>query len=88
MSMRIKIKEPDPFDGTHNNKLFGNLYWDIEQYLEQLNGSSGKAKVNVAMMFLIGTAKLWWRNRAEDLTTRRTLEKIKNWAEMKEALKA
>jgi hypothetical protein len=32
--MRIKIKELEPYDGTHNAKLFGNFYWDIEQYLE------------------------------------------------------
>jgi hypothetical protein len=39
-------------------------------------------------MFLIGTAKLWWKNRVEDLVAGRTTEKIENWAEMKAALKA
>jgi hypothetical protein len=34
MPMRIKIKEPEPYDGTHNAKLLGNFCWDIEQYLE------------------------------------------------------
>jgi hypothetical protein len=62
MPMRIKIKEPEPYDGTCNAKLLGNFCWDIEQYLEQLNKSSNKAKVNVVAMFLTGTAKLWWRN--------------------------
>jgi hypothetical protein len=62
MPMRIKIKEPEPYDGTHNAKLLGNFCWDIEQYLEQLNESLDEAKVNVAMMFLTGTTKLWWRN--------------------------
>jgi hypothetical protein len=49
---------------------------------------SDKAKVNVAMMFLTGTTKLWWRNQVEDLVAGRTIEKIENWAEMKATLKA
>jgi hypothetical protein len=44
MPMRIKIKEPEPYDGTHNAKLLGNFCWDIEQYLEQLNESSMKPR--------------------------------------------
>jgi hypothetical protein len=53
--MRIKIKEPKPYDGTHNAKFLGNFCWDIEKYLEQLNGSLDEAKVNnVIAMFLIG----------------------------------
>ena len=60
--MRIKIKEPEPYDKTHNTKLLGNFNWVIEQYLEQLNRISDEAKVNAAVMFLTRTAKLWWRN--------------------------
>jgi hypothetical protein len=30
MSMRIKIKEPEPYDDTHNAKLLGKFCWDIE----------------------------------------------------------
>lgn len=33
--MRMKIKEPKPYNGTHNAKLLGNLCWVIEEYLEQ-----------------------------------------------------
>jgi hypothetical protein len=78
MPMRIKIKKLESYDGSHNAKLFDNLYWDIEQYLEQLNGSADEAKVNATTMFLIGTTKLWWRNRAKDLTVGRIAKKIKN----------
>jgi hypothetical protein len=53
-----------------------------------LNGSSDKAKVNAATMFLTGTTKIWWRNRLEDLAVGRTFEKIENWSKMKENLKA
>jgi hypothetical protein len=53
-----------------------------------LNESSEEAKVNSTKMFLEGIAKIWWRNRVEDLAVGRIVEKIENWAEMKEALKA
>jgi hypothetical protein len=86
--MRIETKEPEPYDGTHIAKLSRTFYCDIDQYLEQLNGGSDEAKVNVATMFFTGTAKLWWRNRVEDLAVGRTIEKIENWAEMKATLKA
>jgi len=33
--MRMKIKEPKPYNGTHNAKLLGNLCWVTEEYLEQ-----------------------------------------------------
>jgi len=69
--MRINIKELEPFDENHNAKLFKHFCWDIDYYLECLNGSSDKAKVNIAVMFLIGTTKFWWRNRVEDLDVER-----------------
>jgi hypothetical protein len=59
MSMRIKINELDPYDATHSVKLLGKFYWDIEQYLEQLNRCLDEAKVNVAAMFLTRNTKLW-----------------------------
>jgi hypothetical protein len=86
--IRINIKEFKPYDETCNAKLLGNVCWDIEQYLEQLNGSLDEAKVNVSTMFLIGTTKIWWRNQVEDLAARRIIENIENWAEMKATLKA
>ena len=32
--MRIKVKEPEPFDGTRNTKLLGIFCWDVEQHLD------------------------------------------------------
>jgi len=87
MPMRIKIKEPEPYDDTRNTKLLDNFCWDSEQYLD-LNASSNEAKVNIAAMFLRGTAKLWWRNRVEDLVAGKIVEKIENLAKMKATLKA
>jgi hypothetical protein len=81
------MKEPEPYDGTQNAKMLGNFCWDMEQYLEQMNGSPEEAKVNVVVMYLTGTVKLWWRNRVEDLAAGRITEKIENWTEMKATLK-
>jgi hypothetical protein len=44
-----------------------------------MNGSSHEAKVNVTVMFLIGTTNIWWRNRVEDLESNHTIDKIDNW---------
>jgi hypothetical protein len=52
--MQIKMKETKPYDRTCNAKLLGNLCWDMEQYLEQLNVSLEEAKVNIVAMFLTG----------------------------------
>jgi hypothetical protein len=68
--------------------MFHNFYWDMEQYLEKMSRSPNDAKVNAIDMFLIGTAKLWWRNRVKDLEFRSTNENIENWVEMKASLKA
>ena len=37
MLMRIKIKEPEPYENTCNFKLLSNVFWDIKKYLEKLN---------------------------------------------------
>jgi len=87
-TMKIRMKEPQPFDGTRDSKLLGNFCWDVEQYLDQMNGCSDEAKVNAAAMFLTDTAKLWWRNRAEDVASGKITEKIETWEQMKAALKA
>jgi hypothetical protein len=54
--MRITINKPEPYDMTHKDRLFGNFYWDIEQYLAQLNISLDEVKVNVATIFWTRTA--------------------------------
>jgi len=53
-----------------------------------MNGSSEETKVNVVAMFLTDVAKLWWRNRAEDVAVGKVLDKIENWEQMKASLKA
>ena len=63
-SLRIKIKEPNSYDVTHDVKLLGSFYWDVEQYLEHMGRSLDAMKVNVVTMFLKGIVKLWWRTRA------------------------
>jgi hypothetical protein len=68
--------------------LLENFCLRIEQYLEHMNRSLDKAKVNVVLMFLMGTMKIWWRNHEKYLAIGRTMEKIKIWAEMKVSLKA
>ena len=82
------MKEPKPYDDTRDVKLLGNFCWDVEYYLEQMNEISKESKVNVVAMFLIGTTKLWWRNRAEDVAAGKVTKQIENSEEMKVPLKA
>jgi hypothetical protein len=56
--------------------------------LEQLNESLDEDKVNVVVMLLTGTIKLWWRNQVEDLVDWRIIEQIENYTNMKASLKA
>ena len=82
------MKEPQSYERTQNAKMSDKFCWDMGKYLEQMNESLEEDKVNVVAMYLTWTLKLWWSNRVEDLVVRRITEKIENWAEMKEALKA
>ena len=66
-TMKIWMKDPETFNETCDAKFLGNFCWDVEHYLDQMNGSSNEDNVNDATMFLIGKTKLWWRNHAEDV---------------------
>jgi len=63
--MWIKIKEPEPYDDTHNSKWLGIFFWHIKQYLDQMDGSLVEAKVNIGVMFLTRNMMLCWRNHVE-----------------------
>lgn len=30
----VKVKEPEPYDGTISAETLGNFLWDMKQYLE------------------------------------------------------
>jgi hypothetical protein len=77
------MKEPQSYDRTQNAKMPDKFCWDMGKYLEQMNESLEEAKVNVVVMYLTWTSKLWWRNRVEDLVVGRIIENIENWTEMK-----
>jgi hypothetical protein len=77
------MKEPQSYEGTQNAKMQDNFCWNMEQYLEQMNESLEEAKVNVLVMYLTWTPKLWWRNRVEDLAVGRIIKNIENWTKMK-----
>lgn len=65
-SSKVKIPEPKSFGGTRSAKELQNFICDIEQYFTTA-GVAESDKFNITTMYLVGDAKLWWRNRnAED----------------------
>ena len=46
-SAHIKVKEPDSYDGTRNEKTLGKFLWDMEQYLNRLAIPHEDAKMNI-----------------------------------------
>ena len=53
-----------------------------------MNGGLDDTKVNVVVMFLIGSTKLWWRNMEEYLAKSKEIEWIENKDQMNATLKA
>jgi hypothetical protein len=80
-----KIPEPKAFGGARSSKELENFLWDMEHYF-----SAAKVRldeqVNIAVMYLTGDAKLWWRTRSkEDLNAGRP--KVETWETLKRELK-
>ena len=82
---RVKVKEPESYDGTRKAAILGNFLWDIEQYLERLNLVDGETQVKVATQFLTKDAKMWWRRRVDQIVNG-SADDITSWKDLKKAL--
>jgi hypothetical protein len=70
-SSKPKVPEPKPFDEVRISKELENFLWDMEQYFSVAKIRLAE-QVNIAVMYLTGDAKLWWRTRSkEDLNAGR-----------------
>lgn len=87
MSAGHKARPPEAYDGQRDDKVLENFFYDMGQYLDTLSGYNDESKVRTAATFLSGSAKLWWRARAEDLKAGVAVVKVDNWDEMQEALR-
>jgi hypothetical protein len=84
-SSKPKVPEPKPFDGVRSSKELENFLWDLEQYFSAAKIRLAE-QVDIAVMYLTGDAKLWWRTRSkEDLNAGRP--KVETWETLKRELK-
>ena len=60
VSPKIRVSETKSFNGNHDAKELENFIWDMEQFFKAANVLDGE-KVSIAIMYLIGNAKLLWR---------------------------
>ncbi|KAH9310089.1 hypothetical protein KI387_038000, partial [Taxus chinensis] len=77
----------EPYDGQRDDKILENYFWDVEEYLSNMTGLNDEAQVRTTATYLIGSAKLWWRTRAEDKKAGRVVTQIDTWDELKVALR-
>ena len=66
-SGRVRVPEPQSYDGMRDARELQNFLFDMEQYLRAMWTSSEEEKVSIAVMYLKGDAKLWWCVKYEDM---------------------
>nr|WP_322719068.1 hypothetical protein [Nostoc sp. ChiQUE02]MDZ8232074.1 hypothetical protein [Nostoc sp. ChiQUE02] len=84
---KVKVREPDTYDGERDDKVLGSFFFDMQEYLDNIPGLTDAEQVRTAARYLIGNAKLWWRTRAEDRAVGRPVVEIRTWMERKQKLK-
>lgn len=84
-SRKLKVPEPQPFQGKRNAKHLENFLFDMEQYFEAAKIADAD-KVSITSMYLSDDAKLWWRTRVND-TMSSGRPPVETWEDLKKELK-
>jgi len=58
VATKVKVLEPNPFNGARSAKDLEIFVWDIEQYFKATRVLD-QEKVTITRMYLSGDAKLW-----------------------------
>ncbi|XP_057964296.1 uncharacterized protein LOC131155282 [Malania oleifera] len=85
-SSRWKVPEPKSFGGTRDAKELDNFFFDMEHYFTCSRVDLEVDRVNMATVYLVGDAKLWWRTKWNDIQHNRCV--INTWEGLKHALNA
>ena len=75
--------EPKAFTEERDMKVLENFLWDIVVYFCTTH-TSEQEKVNLASMFLVGDAKLWWRTMCACIGD----DKVETWEDLSRELHA
>ncbi|KAH9290971.1 hypothetical protein KI387_000403, partial [Taxus chinensis] len=41
---KLKVREPEPYDGQRDDKILENYFWDVEEYLSNMTGLNDEAQ--------------------------------------------
>ncbi|XP_073098844.1 uncharacterized protein [Elaeis guineensis] len=82
----MRAPEPRSYGGARDAKELENFLFNIEQYFRVVRPDSEDIKIILAIMYLTGDAKLWWRTRYEDIQAGRCT--IASWEDLKREIKA
>ena len=82
---KVRVHEPEGFNGNKNAKELENFLWDMEQFFKAAHIPNGE-KVSITNMYLTSDAKLWWRTRMED-DAESERPQITTWEILKKELK-
>lgn len=58
-----RVTPPEKYEGDRDDKITENFFFDMGRYLKSMRGFPDEEKVEMAIGFLTGAAKLWWRTR-------------------------
>ncbi|KAL0414268.1 UNVERIFIED_CONTAM: hypothetical protein Sradi_1628500 [Sesamum radiatum] len=82
---RLRIPEPNAYNGARDAKEVENFLFDIEQYFLAANVEDEARKVSTATMYLTGDAKLWWRTKYAEIQANQV--RLDTWALLREAIR-
>ena len=83
---RVKPREPESYNGVRDAQVLENFLWDCEQFFLAARILNEADRVFHCSTFLVGDAKLWWRNFIDDSIQRKGPMPVSTWEELKEAL--
>ena len=83
---RVKPREPESYNGARDAQVLENFLWDCEQFFLAARILNEADRIFHCSTFLVGDAKLWWRNFIDDSIQRKGPMPVSTWEELKEAL--
>ncbi|KAL0457999.1 UNVERIFIED_CONTAM: hypothetical protein Slati_0427100 [Sesamum latifolium] len=82
--VRLRIPKPKAYNGVRDAKEVENFLFDIEQYFLAVNVEDEARKESIAIMYLTGDAKLWWRTKYAEIQANQV--RLDTWALLREAI--
>ena len=66
-SFKPHVPEPRAYGGARDTKELDNYLFNMEQYFKAVKANSEDTKITMAIMYLAGDTKLWWRTKYDEI---------------------